>query len=390
MSFRRNRTGKETMDLMLSPEEKTFKQYCRSFAEERLIPLSQKYGETEDIPAELVKTMAEAGFFKLLVPEDLGGTGVKALPICLAREELAGIYCAADVTMAMQGLGSYPIFLAGDEAQKDKYLTRVGTGELLTTYALTEPEAGSDVNAIKTEARETGDGFILNGSKRFISNGYAADIAIVFAKTPQDDRPQALSAFILEKRMPGFTVTQRMKMMAAHDIAEFKFDSCFVPRENLLGRVGEGFKIAMKTLDVFRMSVGAAAVGIGQAAFSAALEYSRNRVQFGNPIATFQAIQIKLADMATELDAARALVYRAAILKDKGGSHVSRAASMAKYYATEAAFRTVDQALQIHGGMGVLHGSVVERLYREIRALRIYEGTSEIQKLIIANSFLKG
>lgn len=375
---------------MLSPDEKTFKQYCRSFAEEKLIPLSEKYGETNDIPAELVKTMAEAGFFKLLVPEDLGGRGVKALPICLAREELAGVYCPADVTLAMQGLGSYPIFLAGDEAQKDKYLTRVGTGELLTTYALTEPEAGSDVNAIRTEAREKGDGFILNGSKRFISNGYAADIAIVFAKTPQAERPQALSAFILEKSMPGFTVTQRMKMMAPHDIAEFKFDGCFVPRKNLLGGVGEGFKIAMKTLDVFRMSVGAAAVGIGQAAFSAALEYSRNRVQFGNPIAAFQAIQIKLADMATELDAARALVYRAAILKDKGGSHVSRAASMAKYYATEAAFRAVDQALQIHGGMGVLHGSVVERLYREIRSLRIYEGTSEIQKLIIANSFLKG
>jgi acyl-CoA dehydrogenase len=378
------------MDLMLSPDEKSFKQYCRSFAEEKLILISERYGETDDIPEELVKAMAEAGFFKLLVPENLGGRGVKALPICLAREELAGVYCPADVTLAMQGLGSYPIFLGGNDHQKDKYLTRIGTGELLTTYALTEPEAGSDVNAIKTEAREKADGFILNGTKRFISNGYAAHIAIVFAKTPGADRPQALSAFILEKGMPGFTVSKRMKMMAPHDIVELRLENCFVPKENLLGRVGEGFKIAMKTLDVFRMSVGAAAVGIGQAAFNAALDYSKKRIQFASPIGTFQAIQFKLAEMATELDAARALVYRAAILKDKGGSHVSRAASMAKYYATEAAFRAVDQALQIHGGMGVLQGSTVERLYREIRALRIYEGTSEIQKLIIANSLLRG
>ena len=374
---------------MLSPDEKRFKEDCQRFAEEKLIPMSERYGETDDIPEELVKAIAEAGFFKLLVPENLGGRGVRALPICLAREEFAGVYCPADVTLAMQGLGSYPILLAGNDDQKVKYLTKIGTGELLTTFALTEPEAGSDVNAIKTDARERADGFILNGTKRFISNGNAAHIAVAFAKTPKADRPQALSAFIVEKGMSGFTVSKRMKMMAPHDIVELTFDNCFVPKENLLGRIGDGFRIAMKTLDVFRMSVGAAAVGIGQAAFGAALAYSKKRIQFGSPIAKFQAIQFKLADMATELDAARALVYRAAILKDQGGSHVSRAASMAKYYATEAAFRAVDQALQIHGGVGVLQGSAVERLYREIRALRIYEGTSEIQKLIIANSFLK-
>jgi acyl-CoA dehydrogenase len=289
----------------------------------------------------------------------------------------------------MQGLGSYPILLGGNEAQKTKYLARIGTGEWLTTYALTEPEAGSDVSGIRSEARETPDGFILNGMKRFISNGYAARIAVVFAKTPAADNPRALSAFILEKGMPGFTVSKRMKMIAPHDLAELKFDNCFIPRENLLGKVGEGFKIAMKTLDLFRMSVGAAAIGIGQAAFDAALDYAKKRVQFGKPIAQFQAIQFKLAEMATELDAARALVYRAAIVKDRGGDHVSRAASMAKFYATEVAFRAVDQSLQIHGGLGVLQGSAVERLYREVRALRIYEGTTEIQKLIIASTFLK-
>jgi acyl-CoA dehydrogenase len=212
---------------------------------------------------------------------------------------------------------------------------------------------------------------------------------VAFAKTPLDGNPKAISAFVLEKGMQGFMVSKRLKAIALHDLVELEFHDCFVPRENLLGKVGEGFKIAMKTLDVFRMSVGAAAVGIGQAAFNAALGYAKKRVQFGSPIAKFQAIQLKLAEMATELDAARALVYRAAILKDRGDSNVSRFASMAKFYATEVAFRSVDQGVQIHGGIGVLQGSVVERLYREIRALRIYEGTSEIQRLIIANSFLK-
>jgi alkylation response protein AidB-like acyl-CoA dehydrogenase len=377
------------MDIMLSDEEKKFKEYCRGFARERLVPISEKYGETDDIPDELVKAMAEAGLFKLFLPEDLGGKGIKALPICLAREQLAGVYCPADVTLAMQGLGSYPIFLAGSKDQKVKFLTKIGSGELLTTYALTEPEAGSDVQSIQCEAQEKSDGYVINGIKRFISNGYAANIAVVFAKTPLSGDPRAISAFIVEKGMLGFIVSQRMKLIAPHDIVEFKFDNCFVPRKNLLGKVGEGFKIAMETLDVFRMSVGAAAVGIGQAAFDAALNYAKKRVQFGRPIANFQAIQFKLAEMATELDAARALVYRAAILKDRGGFHVSRAASMAKFYATEAAFRVVDQGLQIHGGLGVVQGSLVERLYREIRALRIYEGTSEIQRLVIANSLVK-
>jgi alkylation response protein AidB-like acyl-CoA dehydrogenase len=377
------------MDLMLSAQEKDFKEYCRKFAREKVIPIAEKYGETDEIPEELVNAMANAGFFQLFLPEDLGGRGVRALPVCLAREELAGVYCPADVTLAMQGLGSYPIFLAGSRDQKEKFLGKIGSGEWLTTYALTEPEAGSDVNGMRSRAKEQSEGFVLNGSKRFISNGYAADILVAFAKTPLEGNPKAMSAFVLEKGIPGLVVSKRLRAMAPHDLVELEFNDCFVPRENLLGKVGEGFKIAMKTLDVFRMSVGAAAVGIGQAAFDAALDYSKKRVQFGSSIAKFQAIQLKLAEMATELDAARALVYRAAILKDRGDSNVSRFASMAKFYATETGFRAVDQSLQIHGGIGVIQGSLVERLYREVRALRIYEGTSEIQKLIIANSILK-
>jgi acyl-CoA dehydrogenase len=377
------------MDLMLSAEEKDYKAFCRRFAREKLIPLSERYGETDDIPPELVRTMAEAGIFKLILPEDLGGKGVKALPICLAREEMAGVYCPADVTLAMQGLGSYPINLAGNKEQKEKFLTRIGAGTLLTTFALTEPEAGSDVKSLKTEAREAADGFVLNGLKRFISNGQAADMAVVFAKTPLVDNPRAMSAFIVEKERPGFMVHRRLKLMAPHDSTELKFENCLVPRENLLGEVGQGFAIAMGTLEVFRMTVGGAAVGIGQAALEASLNYAKKRIQFNSPIAKFQATQFKLAEMATELDAARGLVYRAAILKDQGVPIVSRQSAMAKWYATEAAYRICDQAVQIHGGVGVLQGSLVERLFREIRALRIYEGTTEIQKLIIANSLLK-
>jgi acyl-CoA dehydrogenase len=377
------------MDVMLSPEEKAYKAYCRKFAREKLIPLSEKYGETDEIPQEMIQAMAEAGFFKLILPADLGGKGLKVLPICLAREEMAGVYCPADVTLAMQGLGSYPIYMAGNKMQKEKFLRKIGAGELLTTYALTEPEAGSDVNSIKSEAKVTRDGFVLNGMKRFISNGQAAHMAVAFARTPLPDNPRALSAFIVEKSRPGFTVHRRLKLMAPHDSTELKFDNCRIPKENLLGELGQGHAIAMGTLDVFRMTVGAAAVGIGQAALDASINYAKKRIQFNTPLSKFQGIQFKLAEMATELDAARGLVYRAAILRDQGEPNLTRQAAMAKWYATEVAFRIADQGVQIHGGVGVLQGSVVERLFREIRALRIYEGTTEIQKLIIAHSLFK-
>ncbi|HBB16140.1 MAG TPA: acyl-CoA dehydrogenase [Syntrophus sp. (in: bacteria)] len=378
------------MDILLSADQRRFKEECRIFAENEIAPLAAKYGETDDIPGELVRAMADAQLFRLLVPEETGGRGVKSMPICLVREQLAGVYCVADVTFAMQGLGSYPIVLAGNGEQKARFLTRLGSGEILSTYALTEPEAGSDVSAITSRARETDGGFVLNGLKRFISNGNAADIAVTFAKTPLPGNARALSALVVEKRMEGFRVHKRLKAIAPHDLVELEFADCFVPRENLLGSVGDGMKIALKTLDRFRVSVGAAALGIAQVAFGAAVDYAKQRVQFGRPIAGFQGTQFKLADMATELDAARALVYRAALLQDAKGDNITRAASMAKMYATEAAFRIVDQSLQIHGGMGVMAGSTIERLYREIRALRIYEGTTEIQKLIIAKSLTEG
>ncbi len=376
------------MDVMLSEKDREFRDFCRKFAEDKLAAAAEKYGETNDVPQDMVKDMAKAGFFKPYVPESLGGSKMSALKVCLAREEMAGIYCPADVTLAMQGLGSYPILLAGSPTQQEKYLPKIGDGKLLTTYALTEPEAGSDVNGIRSRAEKTSEGYVLNGSKRFISNGYSADMMVVFVKTPLAENERAISAFIVEKGMEGFEVTNRLQMMAPHDLVELEFDNCLVPEENMLGNPGDGYKIATNTLDVFRMSVGAAAVGIGKRVLDESLDYARRRKQFGRSISDFQTIQLKLARMATDLDAARALVYRAAILKDHG-EKISKQASMAKLFATETAFQAADEAVQIHGGIGVMHGSVVERLYREIRAMRIYEGTSEIQKLIIANTLLK-
>jgi acyl-CoA dehydrogenase len=376
------------MELLLSSDQMDFKQYCRDFARDCLIPLAEKYGETDQVPQDMVAEMARAGFFNLLLPEELGGRGIKAVPICLAREAFSGVYCPADVTLAMQGLGSYPIYLAGNGEQREKFLVKIGRGELLTTFALTEPHAGSDVNGMQSTAQPVDGGWLLNGEKVFISNGYSANILVTFVRSPLPENPRAMSAFILEKGMPGLQVAERLEAVAPHDLVRLEYRDLFVPRENLLGDMGQGFKIATQTLELFRMTVGAAAVGIGQEALDASLQHVRGRRQFGSFLTDFQSIRMKLADMATELQAARALVYLAALGKDAGNRSVAKDASMAKLYATEAAFRVVDQAVQMHGGRGVLKGSTAERLYREIRALRIYEGTSEIQKLIIARQLL--
>jgi acyl-CoA dehydrogenase len=376
------------MDLMLSDKEKAFAASCREFAREKLSPLARKYGETDDVPREMVEAMAGAGLFELLLPDDLGGPGVKALPLSLAREAFAGVWCPADVTLAMQGLGSYPITLAGSAAQRERYLPAVARGEKLATFALTEPNAGSDVNGIESLAEPVEGGWRLNGQKIFISNGYAADFLVTFVRTPQPDNPRALSAFILDKGMEGLSVAERLQVIAPHDLVRLRYENIFVPQENLLGQVGGGFKIAMQTLELFRVSVGAAALGIGQAAFDAALAHTSQRRQFGSALSDFQGSRFKLAEMATELDAARGLIYRAAISKDRGLAGAAKKSSMAKFYATEAAFRVVDQSVQLHGGLGVSRGTVPERLYREIRALRIYEGTSEIQKMVIAHHLL--
>ena len=373
----------------MSPEDLAFQASCRRYASTELAAIAAKYGEINEVPEELRRSMASAGLFRHAIPPVYGGAGVSATRICLAREVLAAVYGPADVTLAMQGLGAYPIVLGGSEKQKQELLPKIASGDYLTTFALTEPNAGSDVSSLETVAAPLAGGYAVSGVKRFISNGFSADMAVIFARTPTVERPQAISAFVLRKGAPGFEVAERMELMAAHDIVRFTLDGAIVPADDLVGKIGDGFKLAMGTLELMRMTVGAAAVGMAQKALDEALEYASGRVQFGVPIADQQGIKFKLAEMATNLEAARLLVYRAAVKKDRNDPDVGLAASMAKVYATETAWSIIDQALQIHGGIGVMKGTAVERLYREIRPLRIYEGTTEIQKLIISRILLK-
>ncbi|KJS31499.1 MAG: hypothetical protein VR64_11375 [Desulfatitalea sp. BRH_c12] len=377
------------MQSMLAQDDLAFKAQCEAYAQGELAALAQKLGEISDVPDALKTSLAQSGIYGPLFPQAYGGQGVSAVRICLAREAIAGVFAPADTTFAMQGLGGYPIILAGSAAQKARYLPALAEGKRLTTFCLTEPEAGSDVAAMQTTALPDGDHFVINGRKHFISNGYSADMGVLFARTPTADNPKAISAFIVEKGMPGWNVDHRIALLASHDIVAFEIKDLRVPGENLLGPVGAGYKTAMQTLDLMRMSVGAAALGMARTALKASMRFARRRVQFGRPIVEFQAISFKLADMAVDIQAAESLVYLAALKKDKGDPAAALHSSIAKLHATEAAFRCIDQAVQIHGGAGVVKGAVVERLYREIRPLRVYEGTTEIQKLIIAAHLLK-
>lgn len=379
------------MDLTLTAEEQALKAFVARAATEVFRPLADAWGERDEMNWELARAMGKEGVFPLLAPTAYGGAldgPFRSMTLCLVREELARTCPPAEELFAIQGLGSYPILLGGTEAQKAAWLPPLARGEQVPAFALTEPEAGSDAAALQTRAERDGDGWVLTGTKRFISNAPVADLYVVFAKTAPDRGAKGISAFLVPKGAAGLSGTP-MHTMAPHVIGELRFDRCRIPSANLLGAEHEGWGVAMGTLDVFRASVGAQAVGLAQAALDLALAHARARVQFGQPLAQFQAIQAKLADMATEIRAARLLVYSAARLRDAGAPRVTLESSMAKLYATEMAQRVVDQAVQIHGGAGVLRGSPIERLYREVRAARIYEGTSEIQRLIIARQLLR-
>jgi acyl-CoA dehydrogenase len=373
-----------------SAEEQALRTAVAQAGTELLRPLAERWGERDSLNWELARALGREGIFPLLVPVAYGGAlegPFRAVALCIVREELARTCIAAEELFAIQGLGSYPILTAGTEAQKRRWLPALARGEHVPAFALTELEAGSDAAALATRAEPDGDGWRLTGAKRFISNAPEASLYVVFARTGPGDGTRGISAFVVPGDAAGLSGVP-MRTLAPHVIGELRFDGCRLPADSLLGAPGEGWRIAMATLDVFRASVGAQAVGLGQAALDLAIAHARRRVQFGQPIARFQAIQGKLADMATELRAARLLVYSAARLKDAGVGRVTLESSMAKLFATEAAQRIVDQAVQIHGGEGVLRGAPIERIYREVRALRIYEGTSEIQRLIIARQLL--
>jgi acyl-CoA dehydrogenase len=338
----------------------------------------------------LARRLGTDGFMGYAIPHQYGGVRetVQARDLCVIREELASHSALADVMFGVQALGSYPIVIAGTAEQKQKYLPPLATAENIAAFALTEPEAGSDAAAISTRATKVSGGYRLDGSKCFISNAGIAHTYVVFASTEPNVRAKGISGFIVQADAPGFSVKEKTRLLSPHPIGVLSFDNCFVPQQQRLGTDGEGLSIAFRTLDTLRSTVGAAAVGFARRALSEALAYSQSRRQFGRPIGDFQGIQFKLADMAADLEAARLLVYQAAWAHDMQDPELPLKSSIAKLFATEAAQRIVDQALQIHGGNGVVAGHIMERLYRDVRALRIYEGSSEIQKVVIAKSLM--
>jgi acyl-CoA dehydrogenase len=337
---------------------------------------------------KLVAMLGRDGWLKFSAPGDDEAERIDVRALALIRETLARHSGLADFAFAMQGLGAGPISLFGSMEQRKAWLPRTRAGKAIAAFALSEPASGSDVANIATAARRDGNGFVLDGEKTWISNGGIADFYIVFARTGEAPAARGLSAFIVEADNPGLKIAERLDVMAPHPLARLRFDGCRVPASALIGTGGDGFKIAMATLDVFRTSVGAAALGFARRALDETLRRAANRHLFGAPLADLQMVQGHIADMALEIDAAALLVYRAAWTKDSGAARVTREAAMAKLFATEAAQRVIDTAVQIHGGDGVRSGHPVENLYREVRALRIYEGASDVQKIVIARSVL--
>ncbi|HEV8726004.1 MAG TPA: acyl-CoA dehydrogenase family protein [Candidatus Binatia bacterium] len=383
--------GLTLMEHSFDKEQPTLRRQVRIWVKSYLATAGDGQLDLESEACRLAKQLGQDGLMAYAVPGKFGGVreSVQAHDLCVIREELAWGSALADVMFGVQALGTSPIALAGSEEQQRHYLPPLAKGERLAAFALTEPNAGSDVSAIGTRALRDTNGYRLNGVKHFISNAGIAHTYVVFASTQPEAKAKGLSAFIVESDSAGFTVKEKTRLLSPHPIGVLAFDDCFVPQHQRLGGEGEGWKIAQRTLDTLRCTVGAAAVGFARRALEEALAYSRNRRQFGRALAEFQGIQFKLADMATELEAARLLVYQAASMKDHHHQQAPLKTSMAKLFATEAAQRIVDQSLQIHGGNGVVVGNILERLYRDVRALRIYEGTSEIQRLIIAKHLLR-
>jgi len=337
---------------------------------------------------ELVLKLGRDGWLKHSAPGDDPSEKIDVRTLALIRETLARHSGLADFAFAMQGLGAGPISLFGTAAQKAQWLPKTRSGAAIAAFALSEPASGSDVANISTTAQRDGDGYALDGEKTWISNGTIADLYVVFARTGEAPGAKGLSAFVVRGDNPGLLVAERIETIAPHPLARLAFKNCRVGATDLIGANGDGFKIAMATLDVFRTSVGAAALGFARRAFAETLKRAKSRELFGAPLSELQMVQGHVADMALEIDAAALLVYRAAWTKDTGAARVTREAAMAKLYATESAQRVIDAAVQIHGGDGVRAGHPVETLYREIRALRIYEGASDVQKIIIARSAL--
>ena len=380
------------MDFELAEEQQMVRETTRAFVEREVKPVASRLDREAIYPSELVKRLSELGLMGILVPQEFGGSGMDLLSCVVAMEEVSKAWASLAVAMSVQNsLVCAPIARFGSAAQKKKYLPSLARGERLGCYALTEPGSGSDAGSIQTRAKRVGDDFVLTGNKIFTTNGNRADLAIVYAVTDPAKGKKGISAFIVEKNSPGFVVGKLEDKLGlrSSDTASLLFEDCRVPGENLLGTEGEGFAIALATLDGGRIGIAAQALGIAQGCLEESVPYAQQRRQFGRAIAEFEAIQWMLADMATEIDAARLLTYRAAWLAEQGRTFTKEAA-MAKLFASEAANRAAYKAIQIFGGYGYTKEFAVERFFRDARITTIYEGTSEIQRLVIARRLIYG
>ncbi|MFA5089551.1 MAG: acyl-CoA dehydrogenase family protein [Candidatus Omnitrophota bacterium] len=379
------------MDYLLTDEQKMIRDLARKIAEEKIRPVAAKHDQTEEFPWEVIKVIAESDLFGLFIPEEYGGMSVNVFNLCLATEELSRACGGIAVCYAASALGTFPIVLFGNDAQKKKYLPDLAKGKKLAAFGITEPEAGSDASAIKTTARKEGKHYILNGMKHFITNGGDAETYVVIAMTDKNKGARGASAFILEKGMPGFTFGKKEEKLGirASSTRELIFTDCKVPEENLLSREGMGFIVTMKTFDMSRPGVAAQGLGIAQGALDVAVKYAKERHQFGKSISSFQGIQWMLADMATKIEAARALIYACAREIDAGCKDVGKDSAMAKLYASDVAMQVSTDAVQILGGYGYMRDYPAEKYMRDAKITQIYEGTNQIQRSIIALQLIK-
>jgi len=378
------------MDFSFSEEHNLLREMVRDFTDREIIPLAPQLDEKEEFPVENLRKLAELGLMGVVIPEEYGGAGMDTISLAIALQEVGRGCASTAVTMSVSNMVAQGINAFGNEEQKKKYLPKMCSGEYVAmSFALTEPWAGSDAASLKTTAHREGDEYVINGSKLFITSGAYAGLVMVAAITDKEQGKHGISVFLVEQGTPGMIIgkaEEKMGQRGSNTVA-ITFEDCRVPAENLLGREGDGLKIMLADLDMGRICIGAMASGIHKACLEESLKYAQGRVQFGKPISSFQAIQWMLADMATELEAAEQLIFRAAWLRDNG-KPFTKEASMAKVFATEAANRAAYKAVQIHGGYGYSREYTVERLYRDVRVTTIYEGTSEIQRIVIARNLL--
>ncbi|MBI4686922.1 MAG: acyl-CoA dehydrogenase family protein [Nitrospirae bacterium] len=379
------------MDYFFTEEQLMIRDLARQIADEKIIPVRSELDEKEEFPWEIVKVLAQSDLFRIFIPEEYEGLGKGSLELVLAVEELSKACLGVSTTYAAVALGTYPLLLYGSDAQKKKYLPDIASGKKLAGFALTEANAGSDAAGVQTTARLDGNEYILNGTKQWITNGGEAEIYTIIAITDKSKGARGASAFVVEKGTPGFGFGKKENKMGIRSSVtrELVFQDCRIPKENLIGKEGMGFIAAMKTLDKSRTGVGAQGVGVAQGAFDAAVNFARERVQFGQPIASFQAIQHMLADMATQVEAARALVYSVARYIDSGAKDISRESAMSKVFATDVAMKVTVDAVQVMGGAGYMKEYPVEKMMRDAKILQIYEGTNQIQRNVIGQALIK-